>query len=79
MLIPTSVFSFSSFVLKCIFGLNGNIAAVWREEEDSKGMKRETNEDKIITTGFDFIEPNNVTTAVYDCVLGELSWPHDRF
>lgn len=57
MLIPTSVFSFSSFVLKCVFGLNGNVAAVWHEEEeDSEGMKIKTNEDKIITTGFDFVD-----------------------
>lgn len=46
MLIPTSVFSFSSFVLKCVIGLNGNVAAVRHEEEEnSKGMKRKTNED----------------------------------
>lgn len=50
MFTPTSVLSFSSFVLKCIFGLKGNVAAVWHEEEeDSKGMKRKTNEDKIMS------------------------------
>lgn len=51
MLIPTSGLISPPFLLKCVTDLNGNVAASWHEEEeDSEGMKRKTNEDKIMTT-----------------------------